>query len=186
MDQQSAFTISDSLMIIAVLLGPVLAVQVQKFIERRKEAQNRCLQLFRTLMATRGQPISPLHVEALNLIDIEFYSKKGKFSGILSAWRFYLDHLASYPQDNHPNYQMEFQSWASKNNDYLNDLLHEMSKTLGYAFDKVILKKGVYVPRGHSDLEYEQLLIRKNLIGVLSGNRPISIEIKNAGQQPSS
>ncbi len=33
----TGLTISDWLMILAVLLGPILAVQIQKFIERKKE-----------------------------------------------------------------------------------------------------------------------------------------------------
>jgi len=63
-------TISDWLMISAVLTGPILAVQVQKFIESWREAKQRKIYIFKTLMATRGTTLSPRHVEALNIIDV--------------------------------------------------------------------------------------------------------------------
>ncbi len=57
-------TIADWLMVVAVVLSPIIAVQVQKMIESFREKRGRKLQLFRTLMATRGSRLSPLHVEA--------------------------------------------------------------------------------------------------------------------------
>ncbi|CAG1769847.1 hypothetical protein BAC3_00595 [uncultured bacterium] len=69
-------TINDWLIIAAMIIAPILAVQIQKFIEARKETKGRKIQIFRTLMATRATPISPSHVEALNMIDIVFYKDK--------------------------------------------------------------------------------------------------------------
>ena len=64
--------IADVLIVIAVILGPILAVQAQKMIEAWRNKREKRITVFRVLMATRGTPISPHHVEALNLIDIEF------------------------------------------------------------------------------------------------------------------
>ena len=49
-------TISDWLMIAAVLSGPILAVQVQKAIESWKESKHRKTAIFKTLMSTRRTP----------------------------------------------------------------------------------------------------------------------------------
>jgi hypothetical protein len=38
----------------AIILGPILAVQIQKSIERYKEKNDRRLNIFKTLMATSG------------------------------------------------------------------------------------------------------------------------------------
>ena len=69
-------TISDWLVILAIIIAPILAVQVQKIIESRRSKRERKLQVFKALMATRATPLSPIHVEALNMIDIEFYDDK--------------------------------------------------------------------------------------------------------------
>ena len=59
-------TIADGLIIAAVILGPILAVQAQRTIQTRKEERERKLWIFKILMATRGMSLSPRHVEGLN------------------------------------------------------------------------------------------------------------------------
>ena len=86
--------------IAAIILGPILAVQAQKYIELRRDIRSRKLQIFRTLMATRATTLAPLHVEALNLIDIEFDAKKKKDKRVVDAWKLYLDHLGDKRDDN--------------------------------------------------------------------------------------
>jgi hypothetical protein len=67
----------DIIMIIAVFAGPIVAVQLQTLLERRREKRERKLKVFRTLMATRARKAAdPSHVEALNLIGIEFYKHR--------------------------------------------------------------------------------------------------------------
>lgn len=176
-------TIADGLMILAVLLGPILAIQVQKIIEYRKEKSGRRLSIFKTLMATRGAPISYAHVEALNMIEIEFHPHK-KFKNIIDQWKIYLDHLASAPQDRAAStYNADFATWSSKNNEHLIDLLYIMSKQFGYDFDKVTLKKGVYVPKGHNDIEIENQFIRRSFIDVLLGRKSLPINVVNQIQE---
>ncbi|MGZ7172458.1 DUF6680 family protein [Burkholderia gladioli] len=60
----------------ATLLGPVLAVQAQKWVERAREATNRKQSVFTTLMATRQSRVSIDHVRALNSIDLAFYGRR--------------------------------------------------------------------------------------------------------------
>ena len=49
---------SDAALIIATLGGPIFAVQAQTFLERRRAAAARRLDVFRALMATRGARLS--------------------------------------------------------------------------------------------------------------------------------
>ncbi len=167
-------TISNCLVIVAIIIGPILAVQVQKFIENRKEVKIKKMYIFKTLMATRAKPLSPLHVEALNMIDIEFY----KNQKIVDAWKLLLDNFFNYPRDpKEKDYQAKLISCSEKSSDLLTDLLYEMAKSLGYNFDKVLLKRGCYIPQGHGDIEMEQFFIRKGLVELFLGKKSLPINI---------
>jgi hypothetical protein len=74
-------TISDAIMILAVLAGPVIAVQLTRYLDNKKEIRERKLQVFKTLMATRVYNASWDHVMALNRIDLEFDAKNIKRKG---------------------------------------------------------------------------------------------------------
>ena len=65
-------TIADWLMITAVFLGPIVAVQLTRYLDDKKEIRARKLDIFKTLMATRAYTSSWSHAEALNRIDLEF------------------------------------------------------------------------------------------------------------------
>ena len=62
-------TIADWLMIAAVLLGPIIAVQLTRHLDNKKEERERKLEVFKTLMATRAYTVSWDHVVALNRIE---------------------------------------------------------------------------------------------------------------------
>jgi hypothetical protein len=83
-------TISDGLIIAATILGPILAVQAQKWVERFRETRNRKLQVFATLMTTRATKMSVDHVRALNTIDLVFRDD----SSVVARWREYQDALS--------------------------------------------------------------------------------------------
>ena len=170
-------TISDGLMMVAVILGPILAVQAQKAIESWKEGRQRKLFVFKTLMATRGTPISPRHVEALNMIDLEFSGKDPKEKEVLDAWKLYLNHLYDVPRDyQDPNYQTKLTVWTDKSKDSLIDLLYAMSRALNFTFDKVQLKKA-YTPQAHVDIETEFSLIRKGILDVLYEKKSLPVRV---------
>jgi hypothetical protein len=169
-------TITDGFMIGAVILGPILAVQAQKWIETWKQTKERKLSVFKTLMATRGTPVSPRHVEALNLIDLEFSEKTPKEKAVLEAWKIYHGHLFDVPRNyQDPSYQSKMDVWGAKTNDLLIDLLHAMSQALGYSFGKAQLKKGAYTPQAHADIETELFLLRRGILDALYGKRPLPV-----------
>jgi len=169
-------TISDWLVIAAIVVAPILAIQVQKFIERRKEIKGRKIQIFRALMTTRANRLLPEHIQALNMIDIEFYGDQK----ITDAWKLLLDNFANYPQDTKdPDYQGKLNLSAEKSENLFVDLLAEMAKSLNYNFDKVHLKRAFYLPKGHVDYMGEQEFIRHTLVDVLSGKASIPIKVVN-------
>lgn len=60
----------------AIVLGLILAVQAQKWIERATEERKERMLIFRTLMRTRANVLSREHVAALNMIR-RIYSPRG-------------------------------------------------------------------------------------------------------------
>jgi hypothetical protein len=161
----------DLLTIAALVLGPVLAVQVQKFIDRTKEVKNRRLWVFKTLMATRHATLSTDHVAALNRIDLEFDDRR--FHNVLEAWRQYFDNLSTPGRTEH-----EVSVWISKNDDLLAELLFQMGQSLGFKFDRSQIRRNVYSPRWHSKVENDNNAIREKLIEVFDGKRAIPLDVQ--------
>lgn len=171
--------VADWLMIIAVVIAPIAAVQVQKLLERGREKRYRKIALFQSLMATRSARVSLEHVRALNMIDIEFYeqhkiafipwqSKRDK--SVREAWKAYHDHLnTQYDED-------QFKAWCDKGDELFTDLLHAIACALNYDFDKVLLKRGVYSPIAHGNEELYQQLIKGNFLDIVSGKKPLLVK----------
>lgn len=163
-------SISDVLLIITTGLGPLIAVQVTRYLDDKKERNGRKLQIFKTLMSTRAYTISLAHAEALNRIDLEFTSKNKNEKNVLNVWQEYLDHLGSKSTDG--------QAWSNRQLELLVELLYAMGKSLGYDFNKTQIKNGTYSPTAHGRVELEQEKIRQLILEILEGKRDLPIEIK--------
>lgn len=182
-------TASDWLMILAVLLAPLLAVQVQKWLEHLREQRQQRLGVFHTLMATRAARTSPAHVEALNRIDLEFRGSTFRREGpsadinraVRDAWKVYRDHLNTPPSDAlDPS---SWPIWTKQGDELFAELLYQMGHSLGYDFDKVELKKGVYWPQAYGDEEFYQRVAREWTMDVIRGKKAIPIRL--ATEDPS-
>ena len=91
--------LTTAVMIWAVIKAPEWAVNAQWKLQLKAEERQRRLQVFKALMATRANPVHEKHVEALNLIDIEFYTDSAEDNAIRLAWKTYLDHLIQNTKD---------------------------------------------------------------------------------------
>lgn len=161
------------LTITAIIIGPVVAVQLEKYLQRNREVKERKRYIFKTLMASRGSTLSLSHVEALNRIDLEF-SNKNKYKKVIEAWKEYFDNLGQKYDGND-----EFKIWAAKNEELLANLLFEMGQSLGYKFDKVLIKRNIYAPIGHAKIERENEMIRDGLLKLFQGESLFPINIGN-------
>lgn len=168
-------TIADALIILATLGGPVIAVQVTRYLDDRKEERGRKLQVFKTLMATRAYTLSPAHVEALNRIDLEFYSDKKSEKKVIDVWKQYLDLLGDKT--------LSPEQWNIKRVDFLIELLYVMGQALGYDFDKIQIKNATYLPIAHSRIEEEQQAIRTQTLDLLHGKLVLPIHVTNLSPQ---
>jgi len=162
---------TDVAIIFATLLGPILAVQAQRWVDRGRQKQERRVTIFRTLMTTRAASLSPDHVQALNAIPIEFYGNRHAHKEVVQAWRDLLDHLNQE--------QMDLALWGQKRQEFFIELLWKLATALGYRFTKLELQREVYSPRGHAKLENEQEVIRQGLFRIFSGDAAFPLDIRS-------
>jgi hypothetical protein len=168
--------ITDFAIVFATILGPILAVQAQKYLEKGREIKQQRAWIFRSLMATRATTLSPTHVEALNAIPIVFYGNNKKLKTIINKWKAYLDHLGQK--------SMAMEVWGPKRVELFVDLLHEMAGFLGYEFSSVEISNEIYSPEGHAKIETDQELIRRGLALLLSGQFALPMEVKSFPADP--
>src|SRR5665213_1136022 len=144
--------------VVAVIVGPLIALGLQRYAEDRREKRQARSYVFRVLMARRATPLNYEYVQALNLIDVVFNSKSKNEEQVRTDWKVLLDHLEK--NKDRPNF-------ADVMGDLTATMLADMGKCLGYSFDSVYLKRAAYSPQGHGDVEAEQTLLRKQTLGNL-------------------
>jgi hypothetical protein len=169
----------DWIMTIAVILGPILAVQAQKSMESFREKGAKRLQIFTSLMSMRAERLSKEHVQALNMIDIEFYGRKivgtrfqtMKEKAVTNAWKNYNQHL------NEANAYESVEAWLKRGDELFTKLLYEMSQALGYDYDEVQLRRDCYRPEAHVNLENTQIAVLSGLEKVLNWERSLPLAV---------
>jgi hypothetical protein len=165
--------VTDVAIVVAAILGPILAVQAQVFLDRRRALRGRRLNIFHALMRTRATPIAPDAVNALNAVPLEFYG----VPRITGAYGTFIAHITT-PQANNP------EGWGNRRADLLFDLIHKIATEVGYKFDVAQLKAEFYAPQGHQTLENEQTAIRQGLAKLLSGEGALPMEVKRFPGDP--
>ena len=161
------------LTIVAIVSGPIIALQIQRKLDRERDALSRKLWVFKTLMSFRGTALSPSFVQALNLIDVEFNGGDEKEKAVRNAWKVLLDHYWDLGKAKDPNSD----ALTEKSIQLKAKLLMAMGLCLGYDFDEVLVKKGSYYPTGLGDVEMEQHAIRRGVLNVLSGKGRIPVGV---------
>ena len=172
--------------VFATLLGPVLAVQAQKWIERSKVRSDEKDDVFRKLMATRATRLSEEHVKALNMIDIAYLSGRPKKRtkeevAVIQRWAEYRGHLFT---DQRGKSEAAVSAWVDSGYNLFAEMLMAMAAERGHEFDKHTLGTGGYFPIAHGNALIQQEKARDLFIEVLSGNRPISMSIKDMQSDP--
>jgi hypothetical protein len=159
--------LSDWLTITAIIVGPIAAWLLSYAINKRKEAKDRKLNIFRTLMATRSffLRFRLEHVGVLNTIPVEFSNEEK----VLKAWRDYLFTMNSTENNE--------ELWR-KRNDAFFELVHRISKSIGYNLDKDQIMNTSYEPSGYGDEAQDWIKVRKSLIDILDHKAALPVEIK--------
>ena len=134
------------------------------------------LEVFRTLMETRAATVSARHVQALNQIDVDFYGAWPRVNDkVRESWKELRNHLSDAAAK-----ERNFDGWAERTNELRVTMLHTMSSAVGFELQRDDIKRNVYSPVAHGDLERDQELIRKGVAEVLTNRRAISV-VTHAG-----
>ena len=178
------------LTILALLVGPFIGIYTQKWIETKKEHRSKQLDIFRVLLGERHSNFSAKYIRALNLIPIDFSDKKKKEKPVIIASKTLLNHLVNLPEKkdykNEAEYRNAEQISDEKEYEYRVELLFEISKCLGYSFEKVDIKGAAYNSTADEDEERdEKKAIREGLIFLLAGSLPLNVNIENLPKKPS-
>jgi hypothetical protein len=155
-----------ALTIVAIVYGPIKAVQISQRNEDLRWARERKLAVLRDLMKTRGMRLDPVHVAALNVIEVEFYGD----DAVLKSYNDYVRHLGSplpYPDQQERYFRERY--------DLFIQLAHSIGHSLSFKFDKGDISRLAYSPQGW---EQDQLLRNKNaelFSELLEGKRALPV-----------
>jgi hypothetical protein len=152
----------------AIFLGPIHALKIQRELDEERETRSRKLNNYKTLMSNRATRLSPVYVQALNQIDVEFTANNANERAVRDAWKELLDVYESYKSIPNP---------VDRVTDQTAIMLAAMGRSLGYEFDKVYIKKGVYYPEFFGDIEKELHAVRKGILAVLDGSGRVKIPV---------
>lgn len=125
--------------IIAVIVGPIIAVIITLAYQRYKEKQDIKHRVFLTLMGHRKSiPISFALVEALNTLDVIFHAN----NKVIRLWHEYYESLCQTAPDS--------RTLENQKHKYL-ELLSAIAEDLGYKNLKQTDIDKFYIPQGHID-----------------------------------
>jgi hypothetical protein len=160
---------TDWLTLLAIVVGPILAIAGQLWYQRRKELRDAKVGVFRVLMSFRNAQLSPDFVKALNLIDLVFY----KDEAVRERWRKLWEFL-----NNKDNFSVPRSSESiEKQRDLTAQLLSTMARELGFEFDHTALKDGAYRPQHHDDEQAEFAALRQGLIAALNDKGSLNVKV---------
>ncbi|MBL8745079.1 MAG: hypothetical protein JNK58_01845 [Phycisphaerae bacterium] len=171
--------------IIAILVGPILAVAVTLWYQHRNQEWFVKFDVFKTLVGNRHRPVSDENVQVLNLIDV-VYSNQPR---VRELWHEYLEMLGNTSLQNSSGYVMRKQKER--------ELLFEMARSLGFAKNMSVLDLDrIYMPEGlgrqarlMEDTQIEWLRVLKNSHSLghscmLTGNAVSQVEGKEVLGHP--
>ena len=129
------------LTIVAILLGPIVAVAITIATDRRRHRSQQQTQTLRTLLSTRHLPADPAYSTAINLIPVDFSG----VNSVMDSWHFYIEKIRTVPapggEDSH---QKEIINKQTK-------LIFAMMQHLGYGLSESDIDISAYAAQGFID-----------------------------------
>lgn len=160
--------VKDYATVIALIAGPVIAVLITLWYQKRNSRYEAKQRLFAVLMAHRRSiPVTTEWVQSLNLTDVVFQD----CASVVRKWRELYD-LMNYPQD-----QI---NWNQVGHVRI-ELLSEMALSLGYTRLKQIDIDRFYMPQVLVDQSTMQGEIQTEFLRVLKATQSLHGAPKNEG-----
>jgi hypothetical protein len=151
MSDASAFWITGLLTVAAIFAAPITVLWVQGKRDEKKALRLRREQIFKALWVNRRRQFYVARVDALNMIDIEFFGEQK----VIDAWQ---DLFAHYVQE-HPGLNDE-QIFREREEKFAT-LLFEISQVLGYKFGRTGIRDNIYRPILHGEFDNIEVETRR-------------------------
>ena len=156
-------TLKEYINLVAIVVGPIIAVGITLWWQQRKEMRDAKGRLFLTLMAhRRSNPPSPEWVNVLNVIDVVFADTPQ----VVQLWHEYFSGLSNPPAN---------QNYQQREHTYLL-MLSAMARSLGYRrLEQTDIDK-FYSPQAHVDQFSLNHACQTEWLRVLKSSARLSIE----------
>lgn len=168
--------IIDIVTVVALFLGPLLAVTTQLWFEKRRGKRNQKLWVFSNLMANRRFILAVDFIRALNLTDVVFYDNQKiqeRYKKVLSQML-----RPEWEQVPIPDIVQE------QARDSIAELLAEMAIDLKFSYDHTQIKECAYSPKLLFLKEELSLTIQQRLAAVLKGEEALPVTLREQEKQP--
>lgn len=157
--------------VLATMLGPVLAVWASEYRQQHRSALDRKKWVFHTLHATRSSRMKIEHVQALTQIESAFLGKDAE--AVLVEWGLYLKHLRT-PQGQTDEARA---AWFARSDELFRVLLQAMAHHLKIPLNKLQLSEQSYYPDGYALVELRQMETQILLLELLRAQRSFPVSI---------
>jgi hypothetical protein len=156
----------------AIIAAPIIALEVQRRLEANRARRERREVIFKALWVNRRRQFWVARVDALNMIDVEFFGEKK----VLDAWD---DLRAHYFKQDHPGLNNE-QIFAEREEKFAT-LLFEISQVLGYPFGRTQIRDNIYRPELHGKFDEIEFETRSRVLDLLRSDA-LPIRFVEGGQ----
>jgi len=134
--------------LLAILVGPLLAILVQLKSEKRKSLRDQQLTTFRMLVGTRHLPSDPAYSTAINMIPIDF----NEVRKVMAAHKAYIETITYAPTpENFAAHEQQIISKQTK-------LIFEISQYLGHDLSETDIQTTAYAAGGF--IQRDNLMLR--------------------------
>jgi hypothetical protein len=154
----------------ATIVGPVAAVLITRWNDKRAQRRERLMHIFRVLMATRRMTVSQEHVAAINLIEVEFHGVQP----VIQAWSDYIAHLNGATAAD----AVAPAAWDDRRAQLLSVLLARIAARLGITKGEIDILRGGYAPSGWVEKEVRLTAMQEYVVRLSQGHAvmPVSIQ----------
>jgi hypothetical protein len=146
--------------VVAIVIAPITALWAQRKSDDRRALKERRENIFKTLWVNRSRPFYLARIDALNMIDVEFFGK----AKVIDAWADLFAHYCAPPQG-----ATDAQIAQAREEKYAT-LLYEISQVLHYEFGKTHIRDNIYRPTLHQEFDGIELETRRRILDLLRGD----------------
>jgi hypothetical protein len=143
--------------VLAIIAAPIAALWLQRNRDQKQALENRREQVFKALWVNRRRPFYLARVDALNMIDLEFFGEQK----VLDAWADLFAHYVN----KHPG--LNENQVVQEREDKFATLLYEMSQVVRYKFGKTHIRDNVYRPELHNKFDEIEFETRNRILDLL-------------------